>query len=71
MLKISVSPELSMNSSSPALTPFRTLMSNWSTRCSSERKGPAEHAPQGPADDGGGQSPAGRFIWHDVGVLET
>jgi len=28
MLKISVMPELSMNSSSPALTPFSTLISS-------------------------------------------
>ena len=31
MLKISVSPELSMNSSSPELTPFKVLMRIWST----------------------------------------
>ena len=55
MLKISVRPELSMNSSSPELRPLRMLMTTWSTTDQSAKRG---H-----------QTPC--FIWHEVGVLAT
>jgi hypothetical protein len=67
---MSVRPELSMNSSSPALMPFNTLMRIWSKRDLSDAKGPVERAPRGLTQEGRDQPP-GRFIWHDVGVLAT
>ena len=70
MLKMSVRPELSMKSSSPALTPFKTLMRSWSKRGSPETDGPVEQAPQGRRAWNPNQPP-GRFIWHEVGVLAT
>ncbi len=87
MLKISVRPELSMNSSSPALTPFSTLISNWSTGAEMQSAQriqagaadpalpvpPMAHAPSRGSAAGatGVGAYPGRFMSHEVGVLET
>ena len=86
MLKISVRPELSMNSNSPALTPFSTLISSWSTApavaharknfkrtprtrlCQAAGVAPLRGSAEGRF--GGGRQ-LGRFISHEVGVLDT
>jgi hypothetical protein len=73
MLKISVRPELSMNSSRPELMPLSRLMRNWSkddpeTLAKKEKaRGRWLRRARGWSGD---QAP-GRFIWHEVGVLDT
>jgi hypothetical protein len=73
MLKISVRPELSMNSSSPELMPLSRLMRNWSKAdpetLASKEKARGRRLRRARRESGD-QAP-GRFIWHEVGVLET